>query len=158
VQNTATILTYVKATPEDSVPLSETAIQSKKYWGYSDELIRSWMPELEITKTYIEKDTVVKIFQESVFIGFFGLSRVDEQTIALDHLWLVPEYIQKGFGKVIFEQIRQEAQAQHYKTITIISDPNANGFYEKMGGKEIERIPSSIPNRYLIKYSLKLPV
>jgi GNAT superfamily N-acetyltransferase len=149
-------LTYIDASPEDANLLTDIAINSKKYWGYDDALIRSWKPELEITVDYILRNKVMKVLYGDVCIGFFGLSSIDDETLSLDHIWLKPEQIRKGFGSMMFSEVLRYARSQQYKSLTVVADPHANGFYEKMGGTANDLLPSSIPGRNLAIYLYQL--
>jgi GNAT superfamily N-acetyltransferase len=149
-------LTYIDASEEDSQVLTDIAIRSKKYWGYTDEQIHSWLPELEIPVDFIAKHKLVKVLNDTSLIGFFALCKLDEETITLEHMWLEPGFIQKGLGKQIFSEILRCVRSEKYKTLTATADPNANGFYEKMGGRVSNQVQSSIPGRILSTYTFLL--
>ena len=51
----------------------------------------------------------------------------------LEHFWIDPSWIGKGLGRALFEHATHEASALGAKTLEILSDPHAEGFYLKMG-------------------------
>lgn len=148
-------LEYIPAVPEDAELLSETAINSKKIWGYPDELIQLWKTDLEVTSDYILKNTVVKVFDEKRFVGFFALKTEDGNT-ELDHLWLTPENIRRNYGRAIFNTVFEYLSSNGIEKMTLVAEPNANQFYDKMGGEVIGKFESKLSGRFLDIYEFKI--
>lgn len=70
----------------------------------------------------------------------------------LDHLWVLPERIGSGIGRSLFEHAVHRASALGAEVLEIESDPNAEGFYRRMGAErigenvfEIERQRRTLP-------------
>ena len=53
----------------------------------------------------------------------------------LDNFFLVPASIGTGVGRVMWDQAVDRAKAQGAKRLTLEADPNAAGFYERMGAR-----------------------
>ena len=151
-----TELIYIDAVPEDDQLLKETAIISKKTWGYSDDLIEIWKPDLEVTGDYILKNKVVKVFDGDKFVGFFGLKFIENNQVELDHLWFRPGSINKGYGRLVFQHIVSYLKLNGYKKLELIAEPNAKGFYDKMGGKITGQFQSKVSGRFLDVYEYEL--
>lgn len=149
-------LSYTKATPEEHELLSRTAMASKQYWGYTDRLMELWREELTITPAYIAHNKVIKVERAQDFIGFYALMDKGKGHWEVDHFWLLPDHVQKGYGTQIFEHILIHIKEKNGKSVSLASDPHAKGFYDKMGGTVIQREPSKIPGRFLDIY--KFPV
>jgi hypothetical protein len=149
-------LTYITAIPEDHELLTEIAMQSKKMWGYSDELMNLWKPDLEVTAEYISENKVVKVFDENKFIGFFGLKMIPATGVVIDHLWLIPGEIKKGYGRIIFQHIIHHLKMDGHKKVTLIAEPNATGFYDKMNGRITGKFQSKVSGRFLDIYEFDL--
>ena len=149
-------LKYLDAVSEDHTFLSETAINSKRFWGYSSEQINLWRPDLVISKEYILRNKVVKVYDHDEFIGFFGVKLDENNEAEIDHLWLIPEKIKKGYGRLIFHHILEHLRSDGHKSATLVAEPNAKGFYAKMGGKVIGNIKGKVSDRYLDIYEYKL--
>jgi len=145
-------LTYTDAVSEDAELLTATAHNSKKFWGYSDALMELWKEDLEINTDYILKNKVVKVFENKNFIGFFALKTNHKEEVEIDHLWLLPDKIKRGYGRSIFQHILNYVKTQGYKKVTLIAEPNAKGFYEKMNGRVVGMFQSKINNRLLDIY------
>src|SRR5690606_20682569 len=129
------MLNFIDAKAEDAVLLRDTLIASKGYWGYSEEQLEEWRSNLRFEEDYIARNTVKLISKNENLIGFFAIVKGDSNV--LDHLWLLPEAIGKGYGNLVFEQIISECHALVIPDFYIISDPDAEGFYLKKGALKV---------------------
>lgn len=145
-------LEFIEAVLKDHEMLTETAIASKKSHGYSDDLMSLWKSDLEISKDYIMKNKVFKIYDNNFFIGFFGLKLNEHKIIEIDHLWLLPGRIGKGYGRLIFNYIIGYLKINGHRRAILFAEPKAKGFYDKMGGKIIGKIESKVSGRFLDTY------
>jgi len=128
--------------------LSELALNSKATWDYSEEFILACKEDLTITEAYIVNNYVYVLENQGVKIGFFSFLRKEED--ALDFLYLHPNYKGKGYGKLLWQSVVERAANLGIKRFTIDSDPNAKGYYMKMGAKLIGETPSTVfKNRIL---------
>ncbi|MFP3378580.1 GNAT family N-acetyltransferase [Bacillus sp. SIMBA_069] len=121
--------------------LSEFALHSKATWNYSEEFILACKEDLTITEEYIKNNFVYVLENDNTMIGFFSFLRNEN---ALDFLYIHPRYKGKGYGKILWEYVIQQANELGIKSFTIDSDPNAKGFYLKMGAKLIGETPSTV--------------
>ena len=77
------------------------------------------------------------------------------KTIAI----LSPGDMGHGVGKRLFGALVAHARACGIARLTILSDPNAAAFYEKMGARQIGSAPSdAVPGRSLPLYEIDLGV
>lgn len=145
------------AKTHEAAHLSEISLQSKKYWHYPDEYFQIWADELRVSPEYI-KDNVVFVFEmEGVVVGYYSVVEMVEDRIIsgieitqgfwLDHMFILPEYIASGIGKEMFVHLHGWCQANGVVKLKILADPNARGFYEKMGCSYEKDYPSTIPGR-----------
>lgn len=65
----------------------------------------------------------------------------------LEHMFISPDFIGKGIGTKLFDHLKTICTENGITHIGILSDPNARGFYEKMGCRYIKEYPSTIQNR-----------
>ncbi len=54
------------------------------------------------------------------------------------------DYKGKGYGKILWEYVIEKANELGLKSFTIDSDPNAKGYYLKMGAQLIGETPSTV--------------
>lgn len=121
--------------------LSELALHSKATWNYSEEFILACKEDLTITEEYIKNNFVYVLVNDNAKIGFFSFLRNDK---ALDFLYIHPHYKGKGYGKILWEYAIEKANELGLKSFTIDSDPNAKGYYLKMGAQLIGETPSTV--------------
>lgn len=145
----------VKSKPSDASTLTKIAKISKKYWNYSDEQIEKWKDELTVTKKEIKRDIIFHILINEKIVGFYSLS-VDKEKAEIEHMWILPEYIGKGLGRKLFNHMKGVAKNKDVKKLRIVADPNAEGFYTKMGFKRVGEKESSIKGRMLPILTLEI--
>lgn len=148
------MLTFIDAEAKDAALLRDLLITSKGYWGYSQEQLEKWRSNLTFKEEYIARNTVKLIVKENDVIGFFALVKGDSNE--LDHLWLLPNAIGKGYGNRAFDQILAECEALGISDFFIISDPDAEGFYLKKGALKVGEIYSEPQQRMLPKLKYKV--
>lgn len=131
-----------KAFLNEANELSHIALTSKATWNYSEEFILACKEDLTITEEYIKSNDVYVLEKQGVEIGFFSFQRKEET--ALDFLYLHPNYKGKGYGNILWKSVVEKAAELGIKRFTIDSDPNAKGYYMKMGAKLIGETPSTV--------------
>lgn len=120
------------AKPEEAVALTKLAHESKRHWGYPENWISHWKDALTITPEYIETNQVFVAEGDEHVIGFYALI-VSHNRAELDHMWVSPDHLGTGVGKALFVHAMRLAKGQKLSEVEILSDPNAEGFYQKMG-------------------------
>ena len=139
----------IKAEISDNETLTTITKKSKAYWGFSDEILKEWEHLLIISKDYIEKNKVYKLVQNSQIIGYYSYFSTDENTIKLDNIFILPEFIGKGFGKILMNDFLKKINQSGMNKITLDAEPNAEKFYKTFGFETIGQLESSIKDRYL---------
>ena len=64
--------------------------------------------------------------------------------LSLDHLWVAPAHLGTGVGKELFIHAMQNAARRDISEVAILSDPNAEGFYRKMGAHRTSETISKV--------------
>ena len=120
------------AKPEEADALTQIAIAAKGHWNYPQHWMELWRPQLTFTPKYFEQNESWAAEERGIPIAFYTLQ--DHDGIAwLENLFVMPTYIGKGLGKQLFLHAVELARGRGYKTLQLEADPNALGFYEKMG-------------------------
>jgi GNAT superfamily N-acetyltransferase len=52
----------------------------------------------------------------------------------LEDLWIEPQWIRRGVGRLLFEHVATRARQLGARRLEWEAEPNARGFYERMGG------------------------
>lgn len=126
--------------PKEADVLTQIALSAKAHWGYPERWMEIWTPQLTFSPEYFEENESWVAIMENRPIAFYTLQ--DKDGIAwIENLWVLPEYMGQGVGKQLFLDTISRARGMGYKTLQLEADPNAVGFYEKMGMHKIgERI------------------
>lgn len=150
------MLKIIKANPDDHEILTEITKKSKAHWGYSDEQMEKWSQDLMISKDYIKKSEVYKLSLNDKIIAYYSYLNINENTVKLDNLFVVPEEMRKGYGKLLMNDCINKTKKEKTAKIILEADPNAEKFYEDFGFLKISQIETSIKNRFLPVMELKL--
>lgn len=139
----------IKAELSDNEILTTITKKSKAYWGFSENILKEWEHLLTVTKDYIEKNVVFKLVQNDQIIGYYSYFSIDENTVKLDNIFVLPEFIGKGFGKILMNDFLDKISQLDINKITLDAEPNAENFYKTFGFETIGQLESSIKDRYL---------
>ncbi len=120
------------AKPEEADVLSQITIAAKGHWNYPQHWIELWRPQLTFAPEYFEQYDSWVAEAEGMPIAFYTLQEKDGNAW-LDNLFVLPIYIGKGIGKQLFLHAMELARQRGYKILQLEAEPNAIGFYEKMG-------------------------
>lgn len=145
-----------KAISSDHQILTEITKKAKAYWGYSDEQIEKWSQFLTVTPVYIDANGVYKLTVENKLAGYYSFLYENEKTVKLDNLFVLPEYIGKGFGKILMKHFLLEIAKTSINKIILNSEPNAEQFYAKLGFVKTGQIETSIKDRFMPIMELEL--
>lgn len=116
--------------------LTRIAFASKRHWKYPESWLAAWEKDLTITPDFVFWNDVFAATVSDEIIGFYAL--VSEYgKFRLEHLWIKPEFIGGGAGRKLLRHAVNRAIESYAESIEIVSDPNAEEFYEKMGAKRI---------------------
>jgi maltose O-acetyltransferase len=148
-------VTIREAKEEEASQLTEVAVASKKYWDYPDDWFELWEDILEITSQTIRQLKVWVAEENTRAIGFVGIG-VESGVAELEHLWVLPGFINKGIGNSLFNTVVDYCRSNGITQIRIESDPNAKAFYEKMGARLVGYVESKPAPRKLPVLLLKI--
>ena len=130
------------AAPNEAEVLTRIAISSKAYWGYPAHWMEVWKPQLTLSSEYFEVNESWMAEVEGTPVGFYTVQ--DKNGNAwIENLWILPEYIGQDIGRQLFIHAVSRSRLKGHLILQLEADPNAQGFYEKMGmyrigGRETE--------------------
>jgi len=129
-----------RAAPKEAEMLTEIAIAAKRHWGYPERWMEFWKPQLTFSRAYFGENESWVAETDHTPIGFYTILE-KAGSAWLENLWVLPEFIGKGVGKELFLHAVALARQRGYESLQLEADPNATGFYEKMGMKKVgERV------------------
>ena len=120
------------AQPDEADALSKIAFLAKAYWGYPERWMEIWNPQLTFSQEYFAENESWVADVENEQVAFYTIQERDDNAW-IENLWVLPEYIGKGVGKQLFVHALSRARELGYSKLKLEADPNAVGFYEKLG-------------------------
>ncbi len=164
-----TVMTIRRATPEEAGTLTQIALDAKRYWGYPEHWIRHWEADLTVSAEFIRENEVYVAEDSGEIVGFYALcvsGRADPagsvrkaelgaaresgsgRKAELEHMWVVPRCIGTGVGKELFLDAMERAAALDVGDLEISADPNAAGFYRRMGAVQIGEVDAPVEGQH----------
>lgn len=140
------------AVPEEAAKLSDLAIRSKAYWGYSKDFLNACVSELTIApEQFLDSDFACFVAADGdSILGFYSLDAISSDAYELDALFVEPDRIGRGIGRMLVNHAIGVLSSKGAETLIIQGDPHAADFYLALGAHETgERESGSIPGRYL---------
>jgi GNAT superfamily N-acetyltransferase len=151
------------ARAEEAAALTELCIRSKAYWGYDPEFMRQAATALTVTSATIDNGRV--LVAEDRDSGLLGIAAVgpmqSEGRFDLALLFVEPSAIGTGVGRTLFAAAVHLVRSQGGRSLSILADPFAAPFYQRMGAIEIGEAPSdAIAGRSLplLEYAIPKPL
>jgi predicted N-acetyltransferase YhbS len=137
-----------RARARDARDLSRIAHAAKAHWGYPEVWLRLWHHELTLTPRFIEEHDVFCALRDGWIVGFYALSR-DGPAFELEHLWVDPDDIGSGIGASLLRDAVERVRAAGGAVLRIVSDPNAEEFYRRMGARRVGEAAATPAGRML---------
>jgi len=145
-----------RARADEADALNALTGRSALSWGYEPEFL-DWEPEaLLVTPEFITGSPVYVLEEAGTVVGYYGLLG-DPPEISLDKLFVAPEWIGTGRGKLLWQHAVQTARALGATTMTLASDPNAAPFYRAMGAQWERAVTTSRPGWLLQMFRYPIP-
>jgi len=122
--------------------LSRIAFSAKAHWGYPETWMEIWMPKLTFSPEYFLENESWVAEVDAFPVAFYTLQERDGNAW-IENLWVLPGYVGGGIGKHLFLHAISRSHFREHLILQLEADPNAVGFYEKMGmyrigGRETE--------------------
>jgi len=132
------------ARPEEGERLREIAIAAKSHWGYEEEAVRFWAAQGDFSPAGLAAKVFLVAEEEGRAVGFASLIPQGEVAV-LDDLWIEPDWIGCGIGSQLFRAAVEQARQLGATRLEWEAEPNAVGFYERMGGRYLrESAPTEL--------------
>lgn len=144
------------ALEEEAASLTDLCLRSKAFWGYDDAFMKACSDELTITAEDFLRSAICVAVDGETIVGMaqFGIAG---ENASLHKLFVEPSCIGTGAGREMFAWSLARATQHGARHLWIEADPNAAGFYRKMGAVEDGfTLSESIPGRVLPRMRLDL--
>jgi len=125
-----------RARDDEGARLKEIAIEAKAHWGYEREAVVEWASHGDFTPDRLRELTVFVAEADGRAIGWASLIPRDE-VWWLEDLWIDPEWIGRGVGTQLFRHASDHAARLGAARLEWEAEPNAIGFYERLGAEYV---------------------
>src|ERR1700676_2872821 len=116
-----------RARPAEAARLSEIAFAAKASWGYSPSFMARCRAALAVDpKTIVEGQFHLAEGEDGTILGFYGFGP-DPEGIELSHIFVAPEAIGQGIGRLLWHHAVALAQHLGEAQLLVVSDPMPPG-------------------------------
>lgn len=117
--------------------LTAIAHAAKRHWGYPESDLVRWSPQLTVSADEIQSRPTGVVLDAEGPVGWYQLQPLG-RSLRLDHLWVLPRVMGRGIGRALFDAACREGARMGWPELRIVSDPNAEGFYLRMGARRVD--------------------
>lgn len=145
------------AKPGEGQSLTALCVRSKAHWGYDAAFMKLSAAALVVNEDDIAACRVLVAIDDADHVIGMACVLPEGDTADLDALFIDPPAIGGGAGRALFDAAVVLARRQGAQRMTILADPNAAAFYERMGARYLRNAPSdAVPGRTLPFYEYDL--
>src|SRR5207245_7081682 len=84
----------------EAAALTAIVVEAKADWGHPADTLESWKRELTVsTQAITSRPTFVAVIGDEI-VGFYSLLPSDHSW-KLDHLWVLPQLMDRGIGRAL---------------------------------------------------------
>jgi GNAT superfamily N-acetyltransferase len=123
--------------------LTELALRSKRAWGYDEDFMASVMPDMIVHPQYLQTEYGIVAERDGIRLGY-AIVRIDGDVAFLRDLFVEPQYFRQGIGRALFLAAVEYARTNGASALRLSGDPNARGFYERLGMIQVDEEPSIV--------------
>jgi ribosomal protein S18 acetylase RimI-like enzyme len=127
----------------ESAILTDIAIRSESHWGYDSDFMNSFKSIYKVTEGFINENPTYVIEEQENILGFYGIT-CGKEGVELEYLYIDPEFIGKGYGKLLWNHIVKYCKVNRVDRIVLVTSPQAVGFYTKLGAVQIGEVESLV--------------
>jgi len=128
----------------DAKALTDLAQRAKAHWGYPAEWLQMWNGELTISGDYLLAHRSFVADSGGKKVGLCVLE-IRGKHAELGHVWVAPECHRMGIGTALVARALEAAAKAGVRSVTILSDPFAEGFYTRLGARKLREQPAPMP-------------
>jgi GNAT superfamily N-acetyltransferase len=142
---------------DEAASLTALCVRSKAHWGYDAAFMKLSAAALAVSEDDIAAGRVLVAVDDADRVIGMACVLTGGDTADLDALFIDPPAIGSGAGRALFDAAVALARRQGARRMTILADPNAAAFYERLGARYLRNAPSdAIPGRTLPFYEYDL--
>jgi GNAT superfamily N-acetyltransferase len=133
------------ARADEAETLTDLSLWSKAFWGYDAGFLARCRAVMTVTARNIESHPHYVAELDGRVAGFYGFEP-EAAGVGLDYLFVETDLVGRGVGRALWRHAVDTARGLGHPALIVVSDPNAEGFYLKMGCRRIGTRPSELEN------------
>lgn len=137
------MLNIRRASIYDCEILTNLAIESESYWGYDYAFMEKFKSIYKVTAEFISNNPTYVIHEGENIHGFYGVL-IGENEVSLEYLFIIPESIGMGYGKLLWNHMLKTCEDLGVKKFEIVTSPKAKDFHVKLGAKPVGEVESLV--------------
>jgi ribosomal protein S18 acetylase RimI-like enzyme len=137
-----------RAAPIEAPQLTALARAAKASWGYPAEWLDEWQGVLTLGEDYIATHEVLVAETAPADGSLLGVCALEEHESdwTLEHVWVAPSVHRAGVGRALVQRALAIAGGRRPGSVVRVeSDPQAAGFYRRLGAREAGAVPAPMP-------------
>ena len=136
-------MTIRRARPDEADALTALATRAKAQWGYDAAFMARVSEAMILVPADIGAHEVYVLQDPSgAMVGFHRV--IPGNPAELEDMWVEPDAMGNGNGRRLFEHAVAIARSFGATALELDADPNAAGFYERMGMERVGATPSTL--------------
>ncbi len=146
-----------KVRPDNTTILNNIMARSLAMWGYTPQQIEKAAEVLKITEEFLDKSVCYVAKIDDLIKGFFCIAPNRSEALSEAKFYIEPDSIRLGLGTKLWNKVIHELRTEEVRCFKFLIDPNAQGFYEKLGAIRIGEQLSDVTEGYMIpimKYNI----
>ncbi len=133
------------ARADEAEILTDLSLRSKAFWGYDASFLARCRAVMTVKARSIETYPHYVAELDGRIAGFYGFEP-EAAGVGLDYLFVETDLVGRGVGRALWRHAVDTARGLGHRALIVVSDPNAEGFYLKMGCRRIGTRPSELEN------------
>lgn len=128
---------FRRAETKDLAALRAIAHDSEAYWGYDQAFMNVFDQTFNITAAFIRENPVYIGWEDHQPVCFWGAlpkgAMLTGRSCELEYFYVSAKHMGKGLGKIMWEHFMEWCRHSTITEVSLVTSPQATGFYEKMG-------------------------
>ncbi|GAA6153083.1 GNAT family N-acetyltransferase [Pseudoteredinibacter isoporae] len=139
---------------QDLHDMNRIIVAAKRHWNYPEEWIQLWLPDLKVDESILQERRFWVAKHGGAIIALASCASLGADHYELEDCWVDPACMGLGAGKALMDYVCAYLKSVSAKELLIAADPNATGFYEKMGAQACGLRESTPEGRQLPLYKV----
>src|SRR5207249_2549413 len=120
---------FIRAREQSLDAINGLIARSKAYWSWPKGYLEQALPFHRVSPAYVRSNHCFEVLDaHDKLIAFVSLV-VSDARVILDNLWVTPELIGNGIGRLACEHVIRFARGRGWTGLWALPDPPAEGFY-----------------------------